>query len=298
MGKKMIFLAALTILFHSSGISQNGHTTANAAKENFKYSRIAKGVLGTYANPPRLPDGRVDEKRLIAELRDIHANTYNWLVRTNADDLEALKHFLPRAREAGLKVWVTLVPPSEPPPSEPFRLDYDQWAAGLAVLSKKEPNLVAWSIDDFINNIKFFSPEYVKQFLSRAHAINPKFAFIPCCYFKYISDSFVANYGHLLGGILFPYRAESEGGNLKDPTKVAGEIARLRSMFGPGFPIILDVYASAHSRLGSTTPEYVQKVVDAGIKNADGVLIYCHQDPGKNAEKYKIIRKAFEKASK
>ena len=293
MANKIISLAIIFLMgFLTRGSSQNNH----AAEQNH-YDYIAKGIIGTYSNPPRLSNGQVDEQRLIAELKDIHANTYNWLIRADADNLDALKHFLPLAREAGLKIWVTLLPPSEPPPSEPFRLDYDQWAAELAVLSKKEPNLVAWSIDDFVNNLRFYSPEYVKEFLSRAHAINPKFAFVPCCYFRYITDAFVTNYAHLLGGILFPYRAESAGGNLKDPSLVASEITKLRSMFGPEFPIILDVYASAHSRLGSTTPEYVREVVDAGIKHADGVLIYRHQDPDKNAEKYKIIRKAFRKAS-
>jgi hypothetical protein len=286
---------AFLTLACSYGFSQNS-VAAGHRTEQQHYYNVVKGTLGTYANPPRLVNGQVDEKRLIAELKDIHANTYNWLVfRKNADNLDALKHFLPLARKAGIKVWVTLVPPSEPPPSEPYRLDFDQWAAELAVLSKKEPNLVAWSIDDFVHNLRFFTPEYVKEFLSRAHGINPKLVFIPCCYYKYITDSFVKNYGHLFGGILFPYRAGSDGLNLKDPTLVASEIARIRDKFGSKIQIIVDVYASPHSTLGSSTPEYVHKVIDAGIKNADGVMIYCHQNPDKKPKKYKIIKEAFSK---
>jgi hypothetical protein len=263
--------------------------------ENGQHS-IIKGTMGTYATPPHLLSGQVDLKKLMAELKDIHANTYNWLIwKDDASDLAALKRFLPLAREVGLKVWVTLVPPSESPPSKPFGLDYNKWASELAKLSKKEPNLIAWSIDDFVHNLKFFSPEYVKEFLSLAHAINPKLMFVPCCYYRSITDSFVKKYVHLFDGVLFPYRAESEGANLKDPTLVNNEVTRLRNLFKPEFPIILDVYATAHSRLGSTTPEYVREVIDAGLKHADGVLIFTHQDPAKNAEKYKIIREAFAK---
>ena len=282
-------------LMHGYGVSQQAVKKSRGNQYN---DAIAHGVLGTYSAPPRLPDGKVDNERLIAELTDIHATTYNWLIwRNEGNDLSALKQFLPMARKAGIQVWVTLVPPSEPPPSEPFRMDYDQWAAELAVLSKQETNLVAWSIDDFVHNLRFFSPEYVKEFVSRAHAINPKLAFVPCCYFRQTTQSFVDNYASFFDGVLFPYRAESAGANLKDPTLVAAEIARLRSMYPQGLPIILDVYASPHSRLGATTPAYVREVVNAGIKHADGVLIFCHQDPVKDAEKYKIIKEAFGKAS-
>jgi hypothetical protein len=83
--------------------------------------------------------------------------------------------------------------------------------------------------------------------------------------------------------------------NLKDPTLVASEIARIRDKFGSKIKIIVDVYASPHSTLGSSTPEYVHKVIDAGIKNADGVMIYCHQNPDKKPKKYKIIKEAFSK---
>jgi hypothetical protein len=31
----------------------------------------------------------------------------------------------------------------------------------------------------------------------------------------------------------------------------------------------------------------------AGHHAADGVMIYCHQDPEKNAEKYQIIKRLF-----
>jgi len=53
------------------------------------------------------------------------------------------------------------------------------------------------------------------------------------------------------------------------------------------------VYASSHSRLGGSTVEYVQEVVKRGLRCCDGVLIYCHQNPIKNAEKYQVIKTEF-----
>jgi len=56
---------------------------------------------------------------------------------------------------------------------------------------------------------------------------------------------------------------------------------------------VLDIYASPHSRLGATTPEYVEQAMMGGHRAADGVMIYCHQDPQKNAEKVQIMKRLF-----
>ena len=251
-----------------------------------------RGALGTYGNPPRKQSRHVDIDRLLAELKEINANTYHWLQRTDAD-WQDFKEFLPRARRQNLKVWITLLPPSEPPPSQPFQLDFIKWAEEIATLSKTNLNLVAWSIDDFPYNLKQFTPEYVKTMVGHAHAINPSLAFVPCCYFRQLTPKFVANYKESLDGVLFPYRADSAGGNLTDPTLVETEVTKLRELFGQNYPIILDVYATAHSRLGPSAPEYVEEVIRHGNKSCDGVLIYCHQDPKKNADKYLVLKRSL-----
>ena len=256
------------------------------------------GVLGTYAGAPRLDNGRVDIQRLLSELKDLKADVYHWLILEKETDWDDLKLFLPLARKAKIKVWVCLVPPSESKPiaklsSEPYCLDYERWAIEISTLSLTNPNLIVWSIDDFVHNLKFYTPEYLKKILDAARAINPKLAFIPCCYYKQTTPQFVKDYGQFLDGILFPYRAESVGANLQDATQVENEIAHLRKMFNPDFPFYIDIYATAHSRLGASTPEYVRDVLTAGRKYADGVFIYRHQDPVKYAEKYQIIKKGF-----
>jgi hypothetical protein len=209
-----------------------------------------------------------------------------------------LKLILPRAREKHIRVWASLVPPSESPPrtkafAEPFRLDYERWGVEFARLSLQEPNLVAWSIDDFTHNLGFYTTNYLKKILEGARAINPRLAFVPCSYLPKITPGFVKDYGPLLDGILFPYRHESAGANLKDPSLVEAELKQIKALVGPSFPVILDIYATAHSHLGATTPEYVEQAMVAGRKAADGVMIYTHQDPVKNPEKYEIIKRQF-----
>ena len=101
---------------------------------------------------------------------DIHANTYSFCINGWATDWDNLKLILPAARAKDIRVWASLVPPSESPPRtkmfpEPFRLDYERWAVEFAKLSLQETNLVAWSIDDFTHNLSFYTTNYIKKIL-------------------------------------------------------------------------------------------------------------------------------------
>jgi hypothetical protein len=253
---------------------------------------------GTYDGNFRKRDGHIDSQRLLADLAELHANTYNFLIAGAATDWDDLHTFLPLARERGIRVWVTLLPPSESPPrtrnfSEPFRLDYEKWISELAGLSVREPALVAWSIDDFAYNLKLITPERLRKIIAGGREKNPKFAFIPCVYFKQAKPEFVKRYGELLDGILFPYRSESTAPGLTDATQVGPEVKKLKERFGHDFPIIVDIYATRHSKLGSSTPVYVEQVMKLAQPVADGVHIYRHQDKNKpkEREKYEIIQR-------
>lgn len=275
-------------------------TSRSAPDAAAQRAQVLRDTRATYCRAPRQADYHVDVERLIAELVELRANTYSFCIHNYATDWDDLKLILPAANAKGIRVWGSVVPPSESPPrlknyAEPFRLDYVRWAEEFAKLSLEHPNLVAWSIDDFTHNLKTYTPAYVKEMLDGARAINPRLAFAPCCYFPTINESFATNYVPLLDGILFPYRHESAGANLKDPGLVEAEIKRLKEICGEKFPIVLDIYATAHSRLGATTPEYVDEAMQAGHRAADGVMIYCHQDPRKPAEavKYALIQRNF-----
>jgi hypothetical protein len=158
-------------------------SAANATEKKF-----LRGCRGTYDNEPRLANGHVNCEKLLSELTEIRANTYNWLIWHKATDWEDLKNFLPLARKKKINVWVTIVPPTESSPnyqdSEPFKQDYLKWAEEIGKLSAKEKNLIAWSIDDFMANAKTFTPEMLGKMLQHAHAANPKLAFVPCIYFS------------------------------------------------------------------------------------------------------------------
>jgi len=270
-------------------------TSADARAER---AHIIRGTRATYCSAPRKPNGRVDTERLVSELVEVGANTYSFCIHAYPTDWDDLQLMLPRAREHGIRVWASIVPPSESPPrvkayAEPFRLDYQRWAVEFARLSLRETNLVAWSIDDFTHNLKTYTPEYVKAMLDGAREINPHLAFVPCCYYPAITPAFATNYCPLLDGILFPYRHESAGANLKDASLVESELHKIKQITGRDFPVVLDIYASAHSRLGATTPQYVEEAVVAGHRAAEGVMIYRHQDPQQNAAKFEIIKRLF-----
>ena len=276
--------------------------SAAVAQDNPSTDRVQalRGCLATYAGVSRGKDRRVDVARLVRELVDLRVNTYSWLVHDRDTDWDDLKRFLPLARGHGIKVWVTLVPPSESPPnnkmfSEPFRLDYERWSTEIARLSIAEPNLVAWSVDDFTHNVKFFAPEKLRGIIKGAREINPRLAFVPCCYFSTTAKSKVLNdYRGLLDGILFPYRSESAKIGLTDATQVEAEVVKIRSLPGAeGLPIIVDVYATRHSSLGQSTPAYVRDVMIAAHNCADGVMIYCHQNPDTQPAKHGIIRELY-----
>ncbi|MDD2475107.1 MAG: hypothetical protein PHI32_04240 [Dysgonamonadaceae bacterium] len=260
-------------------------------------------TLGTYAGLPRQSDGRTDIITLINQLNDLNANTYNWLIWKGDKDWDDLILFLPWAKQHNISVWVTLVPPSESKPrykwnSEPYGKDYIRWAKEIARLSKVYPNLVALSIDDFIlSNLDTFTPEYLGEMIKEFDKVNSNLSFIPCVYYDQVTPDFVNKYSFLIDGILLPYRSESNVMNLQNPDLVQSEVTHIKSLFKEEMPIYIDVYSSAHSKLGASTPAYVEKVIKNGGKYGDGILIYVHPNPSTESEKYKIIKDEFARLS-
>jgi 1,2-phenylacetyl-CoA epoxidase PaaB subunit len=282
------------LLFVSLCSSVLGNEAAEARREVLQHS------YGTYAGNLRAPDGHMDCDRLITELTEIHANTYNWLIAHGDTDWEDLHAFLPLAKASNIRVWVTVLPPSESPPrtkyySEPFQLDFEKWASELASLSAREPALVAWSVDDFAYNLTTFTPAEMRKIIAAQRDQNPKFAFVPCVYYKHATPGFAATYGQFFDGILFPYRSESTTPGFTDAAQVVPEVRTLQERFGRGFPIVVDIYATRHSRLGASTPAYVEQVMKLAHPVAEGVHIYRHQnkrDPNER-EKYDLIERVM-----
>jgi hypothetical protein len=249
-------------------------------------------VIGTYGSPPHKGDTILYDD-LISQLKDLHCNTYNWLIMPNEKSFEQFKEFLPLAKRDSINVWATLIPPVELEAMAVGQYSTDDmhvWAADLAKLSVTYPNFKAWSIDDFTHSLKLYTTQYVSEFQTAAKKINPDFKFYPVCYFKSTNQTFVARYGLSIDGIIFPYRNESIKMDLTDYSHASDEINTLRNFLGRSFPVFLDVYSSGHSKLGEPTMEFISNVIQSGIQNADGIIIYRHPNPKFDAEKYQTVK--------
>jgi hypothetical protein len=167
--------------------------------------------VGDYDSELRTADGRVDADAMVARLKELGVTTYYWLIWHAPTDWEDLKRFLPKAAQAGIDVWVYLVPPSESAPkydrqySEPFRLDYHRWAEEIARLSLQHANLTAWVIDDFYANHEFFTPAYLRQMQMRSKSLNPRLAFLPLMYFGEMRAKFAEDYREVIDGVVVAY---------------------------------------------------------------------------------------------
>jgi len=169
-------------------------------------ARLLHGIIADYDAELRTPGGRVDVPAMVRRLKELGVNTYFWLIWHAPTDWEDLKLFLPEAQKARINVWVYLVPPSETPPySEPFKRDYRRWAQEIARLSLKQPSLTAWVIDDFYQNHRFFTPQYVAEMQRAAKRIKPQLAFLPLMYFRQITPHFTERYRKVIDGVVVAY---------------------------------------------------------------------------------------------
>lgn len=260
---------------------------------------VVQGSFGTFDEAPRDKSGNVDIPRLLDQLAELRANTYNWLISKD-NDWSDLAKFLPLARQRGVNVWVSLVSPSESPDgknaSKPFQQDYERWATEIAKLSARESNLVAWSMDNLSDNASVLTPERMSQIAAATRAIHPKLAFVPRLYFakEAANPKFVKEYRNAVDGILFAYGRESGKVDRKNADQVREEVKKIHELWGPLVPLVLDVYSSdPDARLNPSTPDYVRQVMTAGKQYANGVQIHCHPNPKTSAEKYGIVKDLF-----
>ncbi len=232
-------------------------------------------ILGDYDAEPRTPEGRVDLPRLFQQIAAAHMTMYDFLIWHAETDWEDFQLFLPEAKKRGLKVWVTLAPPSEPPPSAPFGLDFVRWAEEIAQLSLRYDNLVAMVIDDFDGNLSpgVFSPDTVAEVASTLRRVNPRLTFLPTVYWGTIGNAdFIKQYGPHIDGIVFPYA------ELESAEPLRGQLEACRRWLGPDRLLLINVYASGSSgpaEKGPRSAEYMRSVLTTSRELCDGIRIYC-----------------------
>ena len=265
----------------STRVNLTGQLMARLQREQKqRHQRLAqalRGTLGDYDAEPRLGNGRVDIPRLTEQIKTANMNMYDWLIWHGEHDWEDLHRFLPLAEEAGIKVWVTLCPPSEQggqfPWSEPYRLDFVKWAEEIGKLARRHRNLVALVIDDFWGgNRTLFTPEYVGTFVSKLREYSPDVAFFPTIYWSSIGDDeFLAGLGVSIDGIVFPYTEYVTGESL------AGQLEACRRWLGPDKLLMVNVYAAGSG--GGPAPDrtaaYMRRTLTVSREKADGIRVYC-----------------------
>ena len=126
-------------------------------------------------------------QQLTKELKKTNTDTYIWNIGTSSNDWEDLHNFLPQAKIDGISVRINLLAPNETPPicpscnySEPYRLDYMQWAQEIANLSLRYSNLKEFTIDNIQENLNmgYLTESYLNSIETKGESINPKLIFI------------------------------------------------------------------------------------------------------------------------
>ena len=233
-------------------------------------------VIADYNGPileqtPRA-DGYIhfDTPRTIARLRQLHVNTFLYLIWTNPAEWEDLRQeFLPATQKAGIDVWIYIVPPTEclPTCSLPFGKDYVRWAVEAARLSLKFPNLKAWAIDDFTHDLDFFTPAYLQQVVDAQRAINPKMAFFPLVYWPKLKPEFVDTYAPRTDGFIMAYRDDPYR-NTQVASTLNPQVEAVSAMLAKhSKPLMLMIYCSLLSDAPVLpTPAYVEELVAGGVR--------------------------------
>ncbi|MGA8941867.1 MAG: hypothetical protein WB502_04005 [Thermoactinomyces sp.] len=233
-----------------------------------------KAILGDYAGEIRESKARsdgifhIDTPQMIQRLQDLKINHYFYLIWHEKSDWDDLIHeFLPAAQKAGIHVWVYLVPPSESlgKASEPFGTDYIAWFKAVGRVSRRYPNLKGIVIDDFNENLNFFSPKYVKKMRAEGHRENPRLKFLPQVYFQSITENFLARYHSLIDGLIMSYRDDPYRNTQKldrfiEQIDSAGFLARRYHL-----PLVVMIYAS---KLSATPANPSAEYVESALKLA------------------------------
>jgi hypothetical protein len=221
----------------------------------------------------------VDTPALIARLRAIHANTYVYEIwDTPTDWQDLVTEFAPAATRAHIAVLVYVVPPSECTAptdpvryrrgacSEPFQTDYVAWARAVATLSRQQPAVIGWAIDDFLNspNPRTFTPGYLARITAAAAAINPTLEFWTTVYYSQaVDDRQIAAVAPYLTGLMYAYR--DPGANTQDSALVTSHLSDVLDHAGRHrLKVMLMVYAGRlSSAMTSPTAAYVGAVLAA-----------------------------------
>jgi hypothetical protein len=228
----------------------------------------------------------VDTPKMIRRLKDLKVNTYFYLVWHESSDWDDLRNeFLPAAKKAGIRVWVYLVPPSEAAiqSPEPYGTDYVAWSRAVGRLSLRYPNLQGIVMDDFSDNLSFFTPAALRAIKEAGKKENPSFQFLPQIYYPYITDGLLQKYRPYFDGVVMSFRDDQ----FRNTQKIDRLIDQMDTMQARthkyGLPFILMLYTSKLSATpASPSVSYVEGALKLALhrlklKQIQGVITYLLQ---------------------
>lgn len=256
---------------------------------------LFKSLLGDYAlTGVRTRDGRTDIPKLVSALRLMSARDYLHLVWSEKDYPSSWTDFklmAPEFQKAGLRLWLYLTPPSEPPPPEPFGYDYVRWARECAAVAALYPSVAGLCIDDFNGNVNKFTPAYCREMMRSARAVAPHLALLVTSYFGYYEKTMAEHIRtRAVDGVIFPYFYPHR--NHSDTSLLLPQIEQYRRWLDDQtekghqmkrMPLVVMIYATRHSQSADDpSPAYVRRCLEIGLEAterdlADGVVTYCLQ---------------------
>ena len=247
-------------------------------------------VKAVYGDAPRTTEGITDTDELMRQLEANGANTYSYLLRDPVAGFEELKTILPVAKENGIKVWVTIAPPSGLSPevrNDMAYIDYIGWGRRFAQLSLEHDNLEAWNIDNVLIDHQFFTPGYLEEITGAAKGINPNLKFIPVIYYQNVQSAYFDDRSVYFDGVQF-YFTYFPPGDTDLSEVLLPQLAELEGKFTK--PVILGIYASPWSLDYPTSPAYVEQLLKIALQHTDGAMIYTI---GQEGEKLAAIKRQF-----
>jgi hypothetical protein len=147
-------------------------------------------------------------------LPNVYGDKYLW----EDEDFRAVKAFCEVADEEGLKVWATLVLPSESDAVRAMRGAkareyYLNTVRRFAEIAARHPSLVGYTCGEFCDNLDLFTPDFCREMTGAARVIAPGLAFMPFCFWQGLDERFFSDYGPFIDGIIFQFRCDSQPRN-------------------------------------------------------------------------------------
>ncbi|MFH0957037.1 MAG: hypothetical protein V1813_04215 [Candidatus Aenigmatarchaeota archaeon] len=245
---------------------------------------------GVYGAPPRTQNGSLDMDRLFLKVSASGADTYNFLLTDTPRDLSELERLLPEAQRRGIKIWATILPPSELSPEMRMDMryvDYVGTAKKIAGLSVRYENLEAWSIDNVAVDSGFFTASYLSAITSGAKEANPELLFIPVVYYANVASSGFSERASFFDGVQF-YYTHFPAGESDESAVLLPMLQELRESFDG--KVVLGIYASPWSKDYPTSPSYVEQLLKLAKQHTDGAMIYTMDQEG---EKLAVVKGQF-----